>query len=284
MKSTPLWPCLWFLVLLGWLYSCSTGVDTETPNPDPAPQPDSQPPPSGSWELTFEDEFDDGALDREKWDPYYTWGDPQTKEHHHNYDAWIAEENAIEEDSTLRLKLEDEPSEGYTYTSAAVTATEFRARQGYYYEGRFKIPEGYRPTDNGLWPAFWLTGRRNWPPEIDIFEFFGHNDQYQAAVHYGEEEQISATDVSTPTATDRFHTYGVHWRDDQRVTVYFDGEIQDTLHKVVPEEDMVMIINFGVHGPGDDEDWLGDASNNNFPLYLEADWIRVWEPDSTGGP
>ncbi|NBU03000.1 MAG: glycosyl hydrolase family protein, partial [Bacteroidetes bacterium] len=29
------------------------------------------------------------------------------------------------------------------------------------------------PSGPATWPAWWLTGRNNWPPEIDIFEMYG---------------------------------------------------------------------------------------------------------------
>ena len=29
------------------------------------------------------------------------------------------------------------------------------------------------PTGPATWPAWWLTGKNNWPPEIDIFEMYG---------------------------------------------------------------------------------------------------------------
>jgi hypothetical protein len=37
-----------------------------------------------------------------------------------------------------------------------------------------------------------------------------------------------------------------------------------------------LIINFGIHGPKDEQTWLGNASRNTFPQYYEVDWVRVW--------
>lgn len=40
-----------------------------------------------------------------------------------------------------------------------------------YIEAEVKLPRG-----NNLWPAFWLTGDKTWPPEIDIFEAWSNNN------------------------------------------------------------------------------------------------------------
>ena len=36
-----------------------------------------------------------------------------------------------------------------------------------------KSPHGFY-----LWPSFWLTGDKNWPPEIDIYESWTYDDNY----------------------------------------------------------------------------------------------------------
>ncbi|MBD1432193.1 hypothetical protein H8B06_05090 [Sphingobacterium sp. DN00404] len=38
------------------------------------------------------------------------------------------------------------------------------------------------PTVIGTWPAFWITGVENWPPESDIMEFKGDNINWQNTV------------------------------------------------------------------------------------------------------
>jgi beta-glucanase (GH16 family) len=49
------------------------------------------------------------------------------------------------------------------------------------------------PTGPATWPAFWLTGQKNWPPEIDIFEMYGKSNgekihRQTMTVHMGKTE------------------------------------------------------------------------------------------------
>jgi beta-glucanase (GH16 family) len=250
------------------------------PSGDP-PVAEWGPPGRGAWEIVFRDEFDGRALDRTKWDPYYTWGRPGSVERHHNYDAWVLDENATVENGRLRLKCEPDRDNrhDYSYSTGVVTATRFVCRRGYYYEARQKLPRGATDAEysNGLWPAFWLTGRGAWPPEIDIHEFFGCNNRYHATIHSTDgTERGTNVAVAAPAATTDFNVYAVHWRADDRVDVYYNGALQGTLNEPDPYLEMVMIINFGVHGPGDEMAWLGGASRNAYPQYYETDWVRVW--------
>lgn len=40
------------------------------------------------------------------------------------------------------------------------------------FSAEIKLPQG-----NYLWPSFWLTGAGNWPPEIDIMEYWSGKDK-----------------------------------------------------------------------------------------------------------
>jgi hypothetical protein len=60
------------------------------------------------------------------------------------------------------------------------------------------------------------------------------------------------------------------------VDVYYNNQLQGTLNEPDPYREMVLIINFGIHGPKDEQTWLGNAARNTFPQYMEVDWVRVW--------
>lgn len=239
------------------------------------------PPNREQWQILFLDDFTGATLDRSKWDPYYTWGKRGTVERHHNYDAWALDENITVEGGLLRLKCEPNRTDGhaYTYSTGVVTATSLVCKRGYYYEAKMKIPRGWSDTEyaNGLWPAFWITGRLEWPPEIDIHEFFGCNTHYHATIHSTDNaERGSNIQVPAPDATAAFNIYAVHWREDDKVEVYYNNRSYGTLNEPDPYREMVLIINFGIHGPKDEQTWLGNASRNTFPQFYEVDWVRVW--------
>lgn len=55
------------------------------------------------------------------------------------------------------------------------------------------------PNRRGSWPALWLAGVRGWPPEIDVYEGFGHNNSFNfdrdftANIHGGPINQRAFT-------------------------------------------------------------------------------------------
>jgi beta-glucanase (GH16 family) len=271
------------IVLVSTVCSVSCQKSKNVLEPPAEPQiTEGGPPERDQWKILFRDDFTGTTLDRSKWDPYYTWGRRGTIERHHNYDAWALDENVTVENGLLRLKCEPDRrnAHDYTYSTGVVTATYLVCRRGYYYEAKMKIPHGWSDAEytNGLWPAFWLTGRGTWPPEIDIHEFFGCNTHYHATIHSTDEsERGTNIQVQAPDATSEFNIYAVHWREDDKVEVYFNNRSCGTLNEPDPYREKVLIINFGIHGPKDEQNWLGNASWNVFPQYYETDWVRVWQ-------
>ncbi len=168
--------------------------------------PDSAPPvgdPS-EWTLTFADEFDGAALDRQAWATNYGFDTECTVEHpipgeeaycdrsNNDEKEWYIDDAHQVGDGTLRLiaakndcsgdGLPDRSYAPYTcenfpYISGMIsTRRKFSQLYGYF-EARLKVPAG-----QGFWPAFWLLpqlppedspAEAFWPPEIDIMEHNG---------------------------------------------------------------------------------------------------------------
>lgn len=216
--------------------------------------------------LAFWDMFQGDELDHDRWDDKYPW---QTRTH--NYNGFADPENSYIEDEILVLKAEDRRQEGKDYTTGVVsTDTQFSPG---YIEGRIKIP----PTKTGFWPAFWLTPYNKWPPEIDIFEFFGDDPCCHMTYHYEDEEgdpnEITEK-VCDQDFSDEFHVYGVNWSGEE-ITWYIDGEEQfsyDGEH--VTEDEMSLIFNFGIDAL---DGFVDEPRPDDLPATLEMDWVRIWQ-------
>ncbi len=168
-----------------------------------------------------------------------------------------------------------------------------------YVEGRFKLP-----NNRGAWPGFWMlphnpvrsadeAKQHPWPPEIDIFESFGHRPTKfstniigtkTAPVKISKFMQDMGTDI-----TQDFHTWGLEW-DEERLVYYFDGkevaraEINDSFR-----QPMYLLINLAVGG-----NWYADEMKNaktpfkawevdesTMPWKMECDYVRVYQsPDN----
>jgi beta-glucanase (GH16 family) len=169
-------------------------------------------------------------------------------------------------------------SAGLPYNSGAIsTINGFQQTYGYF-EMRAQLPAG-----QGMWPAFWLCTKGQWPPELDPLEAFGATSpDGQGGVtqmHWGEISRDSAlsagswVDVGTDI-TAGYHTYGVDWQPD-RMTFYFDGQqigqVNTPSDFSVP---MYMIANVAVGGY-----WPGAPAGEM--AQMKIDYIRAYSKSAS---
>ena len=132
--------------------------------------------------LLFADEFDGNALDRTKWSVI-------------GADFWVNEEQqayldrpdtiAVRGGSLVLTPRFDPGADTLARRKAdfvsgrIVTEGKFDFTYGRA-EARIRMPEA-----QGVWPAFWLLGNRQWPHsgEIDIMEYVGEPDWTAVALH-----------------------------------------------------------------------------------------------------
>ena len=124
-----------------------------------------------------------------------------------------------------------------------------------YFEAELLLPESC-----GQWPAFWLTGGKSWPPEIDIIEAYSRDSNYgdgrflQSNIHYGDDKHIKASNHFLPKfhAKNYFLKFGMQWERDF-VRFYYNGYLvrEVTDRKVLDKlnEPMRIVLNSGVE-PG----------------------------------
>jgi beta-glucanase (GH16 family) len=114
------------------------------------------------------------------------------------------------------------------YLSGAVHAKEhFNVSRGggYDFSAEFKAT-----TARGTWPAFWLTGVKGWPPEIDMAEWKGSGKI--SFNTFNTSSQVRARDVEYPNPGE-FHAIRCEVRDagngrDVSVRFFMDGRLVET--------------------------------------------------------
>lgn len=165
-----------------------------------------------------------------------------------------------------------------------------------YIEGRFKLP-----SNRGAWPAFWLledAGPQSisgddahpWPPEVDIFEFFGHRPTKHSAGFIpkkGEKTnwRFGYNEVGFDITRD-FHTWAFEWDDTQMVWL-FDGKVwaktntTDSFNKP-----MYILINLAVGGKWYSEEMTNltkspvkpwEVDEASMPWKMQCDYVRVYQ-------
>lgn len=201
--------------------------------------------------------FDDATKFAEHWNMFYPWGTD------HNGSARMYEEQvSLVGDGELKIRADrTEEWEGYStadpwlrifYHSGAIhyknhiTVTD---EEPYWIiSGDFKVP-----TMVGSWPAFWITGAWNWPPEIDIMEFKGNSTNWQNTVTGPDWQNTSWQTTKTDVANaGDWHNYKLIMyktsATDIAAELFIDGEKKATHHADFVGKPFWLIINMQMEG------------------------------------
>ncbi len=281
-----------FSFLLVALNSCggSNGDDPEVvaeeqPTPDPLPDVFAE----DYWDkatLVWSDEFDGDAVSTENW-LFETgasgWGNNELQ----NY---VAGDNVIVSDGTLKIIARNEKSNGANYSSTRMNSKKsFRKGR---MEIRAKMPEH---KGNGIWPAIWMLGSDiqsvGWPAcgEIDIMEYVSFEpDQVHFSIHSTANNHTNGTQVTSgpvplETIEEEFHNYGVLWTE-KYLKFYIDDIKNVQLSFLRPNtfnednwpfaKEFYFLMNIAVGG-----NWGGikGVDNEIFPATMEIDYVRVYQ-------
>lgn len=167
----------------------------------------------------------------------------------------------------------------WNYGAAALTGRRMPATQIRYgqYEWVARMP-----NRRGSWPAFWMLGVYGWPPEIDVYEGFGHSPDWNFAtdisanIHGGPRNtrkfqrlmRVNASAAYKLSGFDSgYHSYAVDIQKDY-ITWFVDGiEVYQAVNPF-HEEDWYPIMNVAVKTTGTYIDGSGDMRVRSF---------RVWD-------
>lgn len=119
------------------------------------------------YELVFGDDFDQ-PINWDQWRSCEEWGCTR--------DLVIFKQSQVTQsgsDAILTSDLNNVEGEPKAKTGGLYTWNFFNTTYGYF-ETREKLP----PGGIKYWPAFWLSGKDSWPPEIDVFELMGQDSSY----------------------------------------------------------------------------------------------------------
>jgi beta-glucanase (GH16 family) len=229
---------------------------------------------TGTWTLDFSDEFDGSSLNRTKWEPNrYGKDDGGDAPFDRSADdAWFRRENVNVRDGNLVLTLKREPKtlagKTFAYSSGMVqTEQHYVVEPGAFIEARIKVPKC-----DGCWPAFWTVAPRGvWPPELDIFEYFGTDTQARPAFNYhppgGRPVGPIQYGEATVDYTRGYHIYGLLW-DGYKAVPRLDGERYTGTRGEMTQLAQALILSLSVQAgkappPGSE---------------MRVDWVRVWRP------
>ena len=143
------------------------------------------------------------------------------------------------------------------------------------------------PSGPATWPAWWLTGKNNWPPEIDIFEMYGKvtgksvNTQTMT-VHTGKVEthtkQMMMKKIRVSEDTDSsFHIYSCLWTP-EKIDFYTDGIKVKSIRfnrwmAQFLKEPMYLVLNNALENTYIPQ--LIESGNKTSDF--QVDWVKVYQ-------
>ncbi|HEX5532474.1 MAG TPA: glycoside hydrolase family 16 protein [Actinomycetales bacterium] len=231
----------------------------------------------GRWMLAFRDEFDGSALDAGKWRSG-RFGDSSDADAPYN----PGREGAYFSSSAVqvsggRLSLTLRPSvrtiDGVTYTYAGGevnTNGRFFLTPGMYVEARVKVPRC-----DGCWPAFWAVPAAQYPPELDVFEYFDTSVASHSRPSFNFHPVGGGATGPSPYGhlnvdyRDGYHVYAMYWTGSSAVP-YLDGVPYDLGVRPTTTVPEYLILNLSMYA--------GRTPPSG--SRMSVDWVRVWKPAS----
>lgn len=236
-------------------------------------------PTTGDWELVFSDEFDDTAIDSDKWTNIsnYKWKD--------GINTWNRPENMYEGDGKLKIKYVRESNTNYS-SGRYESINKFEMAYGYWEcEMHIVNPNGYQTAfwmmpNAGTSPNNVYDGTANDGAEIDIIEGNKQSNNYSTGLHwdgYGDYHQSNGSLVSAPNLfTNWYNIYALEWSP-TFMKFYYNGVLKRTITNLtlisqVKEHIILSGAFFGNNAWAD-----GDVYTAVLPEWAYVNYVRVYK-------
>jgi hypothetical protein len=215
-------------------------------------------PPSGTWELAFEDHFDGTSVNAETWSVAngQTWGKLLSS-------RWP--ENVVVAGGHLRLITKKERRGGTDWTSGMLSTKSFRQKFGYW-EARYRYAAA-----PGLNNAFWTNPGSREPGqgfEIDVNE--GHwPNAINMSLHQTGLPSLGKCWRAPVDLSEDFHVYGILWEPDE-IVFYWDGQEIDRKPNTQAHLESPVLFSTAVFP------WAGPITDRLDGKSMDVDWVRVY--------
>ena len=269
---------------------------------------------AADYELVWNEDFTDGALDTNVWNIEDNGNGGGNNELQYYCEKGVSIERDPQEGKHCLVLTAHKES----YKGKGVTSGRVNSKQNTYFTyGKIEARIWFPKTANGLWPAFWMMGNNfdevGWPRcgETDIIEL-GHsngfrNDKqefyFNGAMHVGSAWNTvwsEANAVTNPfSVEDGFHIISCEWTPTQ-IAMYVDKDEHPELpsyflQNLEPNDDPnynrkevfgkpnFIIFNLAVGGnfPGIfDINKITALANGDKKMYI--DWVRVYQRGDEG--
>lgn len=235
------------------------------------------------WNLTFEDDFNQGKVDEDVWMNSFFWGKMLLNDRYvlaGDKQYYTDNKNLELNGTSVKIVTKNERAIGkvwsdkigfinqeFDYTSGMLSsAHSFRQQYGKV-EAKVKLSDSYP-----VYQAFWLKGEKILP-EIDVFKFnMDKKNKMQMANFWGDpmeskKSQKAAAKVNASSLTKDFHIYSLEWTPEKITWKINDIEVYSSTQGI-PAEPLYLIFSSGI---------TKENAPENLPGTMEIDWVRCYE-------
>ncbi|MCD4734956.1 MAG: family 16 glycosylhydrolase [Bacteroidales bacterium] len=235
-----------------------------------------------TWEITFEDDFSDKIVDKEKWMNRYFWGDKFLDETYAlETDVALPSDgsNLKMSNSILQIEVRKESKEGkvwqkpfgflpkqFEYTTDMIsTGKSFRQKFGRF-EAKIRVNYAKPVRYN-----FWMASDKILP-HVDIMRMDKKKSKVEMSHHWGDVTKKEGPEKATSQmkgldVTQDFFIYTLEWSKDKLVWK-INGIVVNEQSRGIPDEEMYLVFSAGLdENPG----------AGKLPASMEVDWIRCYQ-------
>ncbi len=231
------------------------------------------------WELTFEDDFTEGSLDRGKWMTNYYWGEKLLKDTYSlpgDKHTYTKGRNLELSESVLKIVTRKEQVSGmawdpvmgfknqdFDYTSGLIsTGKSFRQQYG-------KVRAKVRMSQAPIRQAIWMVADKILPhvdvAKLEKGKIFHGNFWGNIAEKGGVQKKVVKKGAGKLTSD--FFIYSVEWTP-QQIVWKINEKVILKQTRGIPQEAMYLVISAGV---------TNGVPEHQLPASMEVDWVRIYK-------
>lgn len=227
------------------------------------------------WNLVFEDRFETGKLDTQKWDTQSHWGKQALGRNFSqpgDLQAFTEGNNIKLDGKTLKIEVRKEPAKGmqwkipfgfveqdFDYTSGQISSN----GENWWKHGILEAKVKYAPQQN-IVDALYLVGEEN-SPHVNLVEM-GVKNRVGLLSKSGDGIQESCEDVAG-LKKGEFYIFRLEWHAHSLVWKINEREMLTVSHNVPAFKMHINAASVVVAEPV-----------SNLPHRFEIDWVRFYQP------
>lgn len=227
------------------------------------------------WEPVFEDDFNEGKLDENKWISRYYAGERFLNDTYGvGKDVQLfTPENITFDHSAISLNFRKEPIVGkywdeklgikekeYKYTSAMLSsATSFRQCYGRF-EAKVKLDR------SALNRCFWMQGMNN-VPHINVMKCNSEGVAMGNVCVYRTSVADSTQVLKEIDLSNEYYIFTLEWTKEKLVWMINDTVVKE-IHENIPDVPMYVVFSLGANT---------EPSGRSIPGKMEIDWVKIYK-------